>query len=498
MGFLYASSYGAGTGGDDTVKLQTLFAAAAAQNKTAVLDAATFLVSGTLCPPSALVIQSNDTIIKAMPGIYTEIVTGGMQLATGRTVLFDLKNMTRSRLCGKLTLHCSGIANLCALAASTLVGGFTSVFESLVIQSAYIGIHNQATEASLPGTFTGSYFESIQFIDCANDIWIQGSCDDLAFGVIRSMSTIAIDNNTGVTFTSLYKHGGSQALDGLVIGSHAHVVCTHLYVEGSYRYPILLNGSYAKLTVLDLTLSPTFSSGCNAIVYTGQTSAEININLSGELKQALTPQSSIGIVKLYVKSSDIFKRIVNLSAPFSLNDMHLVLREGAPVSSEDVIYIQCQEGKIYGEVTPTNIDYLKVRKNKKRLEYVSSNGLTYYNTPSFDWFNRSAAGTTATFHFVLPINGTYLLSVVCKGANASFDHSARQAYLVSFSKGSSPSHSIGQIQQLNPIAKVGNAQTLSVTAPTDSGQISVTFTQRDPLIVDFNITGTLLSGEYTF
>ncbi|WP_079709876.1 hypothetical protein [Paraliobacillus ryukyuensis] len=320
-----------------------------------------YLVTSTVVPPKGVTIICNNAKIKAdVNGTFTSILEGGSNTDTGFKVLYDLRKATQSRLVGKLTINGNDVANLVGMASSVLTDdvdrpAFNSLYDHIQFNRCARGIYTQKTTVATAGAMTGSSINHMEFFNCIEDFVILGSNDDIVFSTVRSRGKIQINNNTGLKIESLWLYGGdaTNSTDGVVLGSNVNVVIDHLFVEGDFRYPILMNGADAKLTINDLLVSPNFSAKAGEIVYIAQPTGQIIIHANPANTQSTPLQS---LVHLYIGNATDSRSVIIYSS-YPNSEKAFVSASGSTTKPKDHVIIYTTEGELRAYISSLGLRY---------------------------------------------------------------------------------------------------------------------------------------------
>lgn len=195
---------------------------------------------------------------------------------------------------------------------------------------------------------------------------------------------------------------------------------------------------------------------------------------------------------LYVASGTTYTRVIRITTPIPLSVLNPVMRSGAAVKSTDVITVLSPDGQLLGEVQTTSVDYITTTRVGNKIQRKLPSGTVMETVHRHTFSSQVAAGTSQTYTVTLLQEGTYMLSAYVKGNNADRNHSARRNCLVYYSNST---NDMLVTETLGTVQVIGNATGLTVSAPSDLGVVTLTFTQTTSAISEFRVGLLQLSYE---
>ncbi len=221
-----------------------------------------------------------NTKIAIIPGEgFKSVRTFGSDANTGFDVVASLgqaeSGCTFCSFTGSLScrINTSGRTNLVFWAAERLSTHTYQPRFDMITQVSAQGFEyvffGQGTTTPIPGSFTGGNIAHVDTYGCGA-FRMEINQDDLRFGTIRDRGQSFL--NADAVIDSYFLFGVEDVdetqsgvvehntKDGLVLGSFSSVVVSHLFVEGGFRHPVLLNGANNQFLVHSLRVSAFFSS----------------------------------------------------------------------------------------------------------------------------------------------------------------------------------------------------------------------------------------------
>lgn len=499
---------------DDTAVLNAAFESGLPVLLPKPLNA--YKVTSTLKLKHSPIIMSLGAVIRAHPGSYESIFEFGVNPTgnppstepknTGYRVLLDLKECVKPRIMGRLTLSVSDkddFTDLVAIASSRLgektlpdengntkeLGGFNGQFDQIHVYGCKIGLYAQPAFKPVAGPFTGTVIQHFETSEVDEDINFNGSQDDFIIVIHRCRGLINL-NSSGIQIQSLYLFGSKLDKNGILIGTDGYLYCEHAFIEGKFKYPIFINGDGGKFKTPDLNISKRITSTNKTIIFTSRQRAEIDISLHPVARQGVhdpnapldptdpVPKGWLSLVELTINTvTDT--RLVSIGMGFQ-HERVVPVTLGASSQTYptfDRILIHNPTGLLLGSVESNKvIHYLTSKKRGNYIEYIPDNSLPYTEAKHYTFDSGSLTpAINSTYTFTLPKSGVYLLNAQCYGQHSDPNHAITQNFLITFIKGS-----INVLMDSEPIGKQlknGNAQSIAVSPPTNTGQVSITFTQ---------------------
>ena len=266
-----------GAPGDATTDISTLIETAMAMDADIIFPRRVAISRSIRFKGTARRFIFPNSAVALLPGgAFDDVITHGSGVDTGFDVVFNLgtseAGCKRCVFDGCVSVgsaaNTSGATNLVLWAASELSATHTNSFRvktyvgSTSFKYAFLG---QGTTVATAGSLTGS---TIAYIETGNGIGafsLAPNQDDIKIAVIRDRGKSALSTDLIVDEYYMYGTDTTGATDGVSLGSFATLEVGHHFIEGTFRYPVLLNGDNNQY-LANVRVSNNFASASGQVV----------------------------------------------------------------------------------------------------------------------------------------------------------------------------------------------------------------------------------------
>ena len=277
-----------GAPGDATTDISTLIETAMAMDADIIFPRR-FAISRSIRfnGTTRRFIFPNSLVYLVAGGTFDDVITYGSGADTGYDVVFNLGTSELGcRRCafeGCVSIgssaNTSGKTSLVLWAASGLSVTSTNDFRLktyLTASGFSFAFMGQGTTTPTAGSLTGS---TIAYVETGNGIGafsLSTNQDDIQFQTIRDRGKSALSTSLRVGEYYMVGTDPTKATDGVSLGAFATLEVGHHFIEGTFRYPVLLNGDNNQY-IASVRVSSNFDSSAGQVVTVNTNDCHVRI-----------------------------------------------------------------------------------------------------------------------------------------------------------------------------------------------------------------------------